>query len=70
MKISGQNLKFVFSDIAISNNPIIVYLLPGIDSLKFELNPSPKINNFSITPSSGYPLDNFTYHVDVEYVDD
>ncbi|KAM3135880.1 hypothetical protein pb186bvf_012009 [Paramecium bursaria] len=70
IKISGQNLKFVFSDIAISNNPVIVYLLPGIDSLKFELNPSPKINNFSITPLSGYPLDNFTYHVDVVYVDD
>ena len=63
-------MKFVFSDIAISNNPIIVYLLPGVDSLRFELNPSPKINNFGVTPLTGYPLDNFTYYVDVENIED
>ena len=64
--VDGKNFKFIFSEIAISNNQILVFLLPGKNSLKFALNTAPVILNFTINPKSGHPLDKFSYNINVD----
>ncbi|KAM3135886.1 hypothetical protein pb186bvf_012015 [Paramecium bursaria] len=68
--VDGKNFKFTFSEIAKSNNQILVYLLPGKYSLRFALNTAPVILNFTINPKSGHPLDKFTYNITVDQKED
>ncbi|KAM3135859.1 hypothetical protein pb186bvf_011988 [Paramecium bursaria] len=68
--VDGNNFRFIFSEIAISNNHILVFLLPGKYSLKFALNSVPVIQNYTINPKSGHPLDKFTYNIVVNQQED
>ncbi|KAM3135856.1 hypothetical protein pb186bvf_011985 [Paramecium bursaria] len=68
--VDGNNFRFIFSEIAISNNHILVFLLPGKYSLKFALNSVPVIQNYTINPKSGHPLDKFAYNIVVNQQED
>ena len=75
IKIIGLSLEFKLANYLqnFDDSTATIYLLPSIDSMKFEINKFEITGNITINPSNGYALDfynismNFNQSLDCTY---
>ncbi|CAK70479.1 unnamed protein product (macronuclear) [Paramecium tetraurelia] len=64
IKTTGQTLKFRLTGLTTNyNSPVYIYLVPGNESIAFQLNIPPSDVQFHIDPLVGESLDYFNYSI-------